>query len=99
MKKFKLVCKKVKFYFEKDETAFFEWIEKIKCIDHISATGNELYLHIKEKEIDDDNLRDLIGLFCRYKIDMKQLQMFLNESNKEWFYGSPKGFWHKRIWG
>jgi hypothetical protein len=98
MKNLKLVCKKVKFYFEKDEAAFFEWIEKIKCINHTSAAGDELYLHIKEKEIADDNLRDLIGLFCRYKIDMKQLQIFLNESNKEWFYGRPKGFWHKRIW-
>jgi len=99
MKKIKLVCKNVKFYFEKDETAFFEWIKKIKCIDYTSAVGDELYLHIKEKEISDDNLRDLIGLFCRYKIDMKQLQIFLNANNKEWFYGSPKGFWHKRIWG
>lgn len=99
MKNFKLICKKVKFYFENDETAFFEWIKKIKCINHISSVGDELYLHIKGKKISDDNLRNLIGLFYRYKIDMKQLQIFLNENNREWFYGKPKGFWHRRIWG
>ncbi len=83
MKKIRLICKKVKFYFEKDEESFFEWIKKIKSIDHISAAGDELYLYIK-KEISDDSLRDLIGLFCRYKIDMKQLQIFLNKNNKKW---------------
>jgi len=99
MKEIKLTCKKVTFYFQKDEEAFFEWIKKIKCINFISAIGDELYLHIKKKHISDDDLRSLIGLFYRYKVDMKQLQIFLNKNNQKWFFESPKGFWHKRIFG
>ena len=97
MNELKLICNKVVFYFQKDEEVFFEWIKRIKCINKISAAGDELYLHIKKNDISDDDLRDFIGLFYRYNIDMKQLQVFLNEKNKEWFYGSPKGFWHKRV--
>ena len=97
MKEVKLICKKVIFYFQKDEDAFFEWLKKIKCLDHTSAARDELYLHIKKKNISDDDLRNLIGLFYRYKVNMKQLQIFLNETNKEWFRGKPKGFWYKRV--
>ncbi len=94
-----LICKSVTFYAQKDEIAFFEWLEKIKCIDHIFEISDELHLHIKDKYIADDDLRDLIAIFYRYKIGMKQLQIFLNEKNKEWFYDYKKAFWHKQIFG
>lgn len=50
-------------------------------------------------KIVDNDLRELLALFYRYKIDMKQLRVFLNEQNKEWFYGRPKGYWHYRVFG
>ena len=97
MKETILICKSVKFYSFKDEDAFFEWIKKIECIRKFSGKGRELYLHLTDK-IDDTNLDDLIGLFYRYKIDMKQLAQFLTRKNKDWFY-DKKAFWFKKVFG
>lgn len=94
-----LICKSVRFYSNKDEDAFFEWIKKIDCIDEISAAGKELYLHVCADDIHDYDLRDLLALFYRYKIDMKQLSRFLTEDNKKWFYDNKKVFWHKKVFG
>lgn len=94
-----LVCKSVRFYARKDEDAFFEWINKIKCIEKTSAKGRELYLHIACDDLHEYDLRDLLALFYRYKIDMKRLKMFLNEDNKSWFYENKKAYWHKRVFG
>lgn len=92
-----LVCTAVKFYCLKDEDAFFEWIKKINCIEKISALGRELYLHIVDDEIDDQDLDDLIGLFYRYNIEMTQLARFLTDENKNWFYENKKAFWYKKV--
>lgn len=94
-----LLCKGVRFFCLKDEDAFFEWIKKIDCIKEISAAGDELYLHITSKEISDLDLDDLIGLFHRYNVDMKQLKQFLNDKNKEWFFDNKIAFWHKKVFG
>jgi hypothetical protein len=94
-----LICKGVRFYASKDEDAFFDWIKKIDCIEKTSAAGRELYLHICADDIHDYDLRDLIGLFYRYKIDMKQLKRFLTQDNKKWFFDNKKAFWHKKVFG
>ena len=94
-----LICRGARFYARKDEDAFFEWIEKIDCVEKTSAAGRELYLHICADEIHDQDLDDLIGLFYRYNIDMKQLQRFLTKENKSWFFDNKKSFWHKRVFG
>ena len=94
-----LNCKSVKFYSRKDEDVFFEWIQKIDCIDKTSAYLNMLYLHIASNELHDSDLRDLLALFFRYHIDMKQLKQFLTDDNKKWFFGNPKGYWHKQVFG
>lgn len=94
-----LTCTAVQFYCPKDEDAFFEWIKKIDCIDKFSGAGRELYLYICCDDIHDQDLRDLIGLFFRYKINMKQLARFLTDDNKKWFYENKIAFWHKKVFG
>lgn len=94
-----LLCKDVKFCSYIDEYAFFKWIESIDCVDSFSQVNNELYLEIACLDLHDDDLRELLALLHRYNIDMKQLSAFLNEDNKEWFYGEPKGYWHKKVFG
>lgn len=92
-----LICKSVRYFCNKDEDAFFEWIKKINCIAKISGAGRELYLHIRTDKIQDQDLDDLIGLFYRYKVDMKQLARFLTDDNKSWFFDNKKAFWHKKV--
>lgn len=92
-----LICKRVRFYTGKDEDAFFEWIKKIDCIEHVHGAGDELYLDIACSDINDHDLRDLIGLFFRYNISMKQLKRFLTDENKAWFFDNKKAYWHQQV--
>jgi hypothetical protein len=94
-----LVCRRVTYFSFKDEDAFFSWIKKIGCIEKTSGAGDELYLHIVSREIHDCHLRDLLALFHRYKIPMKQLKRFLTEENKDWFYENKEAFWHVAVFG
>lgn len=87
------------YYSRKDEDAFFEWIEKIKCIRKVSGAGRNLYLQIIADDLYESDLRDILALFYRYKIDMKQLHIFLNKNNKSWFYDNKKAYWHKKVFG
>lgn len=92
-----LTCKRVLYYSLKDEDAFFEWIGKIKCIKNCDGIRYDLYLHLVDTQPTDEDLQDLIGLFYRYNVDMKQLARFLTPENKGWFYDEKKAFWHKKV--
>lgn len=94
-----LTCTKVVYYSMNDEEVFFWWLEKIKCIERIDAIRYDLYLHLKKTPPTDEDLQDLIGLFYRYNVDMKQLARFLTPENKAWFYDDKKAFWHKKVFG
>lgn len=95
-----LICKSVWYHSQVDEDLFFEWITKIPSIIKFDGIHDELYLYIKNYTIPDDDLRELIALFYRYKVDnMNQLKIFLNDSNRDSFYGSPKGYCHRRVFG
>lgn len=94
-----LVCKSVWYYSSVDEELFFTWIKRIPSIIKHTGAHDALYLHASGCTIPDKDLREIISLLYRYKIDMKQLQIFLNDNNKEWFYDKPKGYWYKRVFG
>lgn len=94
-----LICRRVTFYSDQDEAAFFEWLKRISCIKEFRGEGYELYLHIARKKISDANLRELLAIFERYKIDMKQLALFLNDRNSAWFKGNTHAFWHRKVFG
>jgi len=94
-----LICKQVEFYSPNDETAFFEWLKKIRCIQEVAGISDEIHLKIPSKQVSDKCLRDLIAVFKRYQIDMKQLAQFLDDSNKTWFQANTKTFWYKKVFG
>lgn len=96
-KNIKLICSPLRFYSTYDEDALFEWLAKIKCINEIQGIGRELHVKVKSSKISDIDLENILGIFQRYKFDMKQLSVFLNEGNKEWFYDNTKAFWHKKV--
>jgi hypothetical protein len=91
-----LICKKVLFYSEADELSFFDFIGRIKGILTYKGTTAGILLHVK-KPISDSSLRNLIALFHRYKIEMKQLAQFSNKKNEIWFKNKEK-YWYKKIW-
>jgi hypothetical protein len=91
-----LTWKNINFYSPLDEVVFFEWIKKIDCIDDIKRENNSLFFYIASDEIHDYNLRDLLALFFRYHIDMKQLKRFLMPENKKWFKNKI-AYWHDKV--
>ncbi len=93
----KLECKKVTFYSEGDELSFFKWIDSINCIERYEGVGDTIYLYVKTKKPSDICLRELLALFHRYKIDMSQLEIFISDKNKVWFYDRKQAYWHKRV--
>lgn len=94
-----MVCKGVKFGSMHDEDAFFEWIKKIKCIQSFEGARDELYLDLISDRLEDLELRDIIALFRRYKVDMAQLKRFLTEDNKRWFFDNKRAYWYKKVFG
>lgn len=64
---------------------FFVWIKKIKCIEKFEGAGDELYLDLINKDLNYDDIKDLIALFYRYQIDMKQLGKLKNKKNADAF--------------
>ncbi|WNE40698.1 MAG: hypothetical protein mread185_000155 [Mycoplasmataceae bacterium] len=92
-----LICKKVIFHSQLDDDMFFEWIKRIRCISEIKGKGDELYLYVEKDKVNEKYLREILALFYRYNIDMKQLQVFLNEKNKPWFFDNKEAFWNKKV--
>ena len=92
-----LICKKVKFYSEKDREACCDWLKKITCIHDIEVFEKDFYLKLSKRVLNFTELDNLIGIFYRYKIDLKQLAQFVNTKNRKWFYDNKVAFWHKKM--
>lgn len=93
-----LIAKRITYYSQGDEAAFFNWIASITCIDAIEGMGDELHLHFRQRRVSDKNLRELIGLFHRYGVSMRQLAQFKTPRNERWF-AAPQMYWFKRVFG
>lgn len=73
-------------FFSKDDEKFFlRWIKKIKAINKINRSDNKVYIHILSNEISDNDFDELIALFVRYSFNSNQLNIFINEDNKNIF--------------
>lgn len=94
----KLICKSVTFYSRNDESAFFEWIAKIKGIKRCEGVGNEIHIYLLKTNISRTCIRDLTALFYRYKINMRQLQQLVNDKNRSYFV-DKKMYWYKKVFG
>lgn len=77
-----ITCKRVLFGSQLDEDAFFDWIKKIACIEKFEGAGNELYLDLVGRQLEYEDMKDLIALLYRYKIRMDQLEPLINDKNK-----------------
>ena len=92
-----LTCKRVHYGSQGDETAFFDWIKRISCVTQFEGSGDILYLHVSRNRISDANLRELLALFSRYHVPMKQLAQFETTRNRIWFT-RPGTYWFARVW-
>ena len=90
-----LKCHETMFYSQLDEEIFFDALKKISAVKKIEGIGSDIFLSVPSR-LSNKTLRELLGLFFRYGIDMRQLAPFLTEKNRTWFYGTEK-YWFKKV--
>ena len=90
-----LKCHEMMFYSQLDEEIFFDALKKISAVKKIEGIGSDLLLSVPSR-LSDKALRELLGLFFRYQVDMRQLAPFLTEKNRSWFCGTEK-YWFKKV--
>jgi hypothetical protein len=93
-----LVAERVVFCSDLDESAFFKWLENIKCVKGVGGVGDAIHITVVTKQVDECGLRELLALFKRYKISMGQLGAFDNPGFSDWFH-NKKAYWYKQIFG
>ena len=91
-----LQAKRVWYYSKNDEAAFFEWLDKLSCVEKYEGEADVLNVHVNETLVDEYSLREILSLFFRYSVDMKQLRVFDKEEFSEWFR-NPHAYWFKAV--
>ena len=81
-----------------DETSFFAWLDRIDCVSSYRGASRTLFVDLKTDQPSEDDLRELIGLHQRYKIDMRQLARFRSSRNESWF-ALPSMYWFDAVFG
>ena len=71
-----VICKRVRFYSQADESAFFHFAKSIKAVKRIEGVSDSILLHVSSRP-SQESLRDLTALFQRYRVSNKaQLKVF-----------------------
>ena len=91
-----LKAAEVSFYSEIDEAVFFEWLDKLTCVNKVYGKGMDIVIEVLDQEIDESELREILAIFYRYEVDMKQLVCFNCNKFSSWFH-DVNSYWYKEI--
>jgi hypothetical protein len=75
----------VRFFSQGDESAFFAWLNKLPFVDRCEGRGRTLYIHVNYAAVDEDGLREMLALFRRYGVGLRQLALFDREEFADWY--------------
>lgn len=78
-----------------DEKMQFDWLASIPCVADVSS---DMQITLKRLPGDAD-LRELIAVLYRYRMDMTPLTAFKTNRNKKWFAENKHAFWHAEVFG
>lgn len=93
-----LLATGVRFFSQGDEAAFFGWLGKLAFVERYEGRGLTLFISVNAAAVDEDGLRELLALFRRYGVELKQLAVFDRSEFADWFR-SKQAYWHKEIFG
>lgn len=93
-----LKAQATRFFSQLDESAFFEWLKKLPCLSTFEGRGDTLFIRVLNPKVDDYALRELLALFHRYGIDMKQLSVFDKREFAGWFH-NREAYWYESVFG
>ncbi len=96
----------LRWFSQLDEELFFHGLKQLRGVKSISVlpgkplqgVPNQVELQLEENTLDDDSLRNLIGLMFRYSTEMQSLSGLCTDENKSWFRDENK-FWYEAIFG
>ena len=91
-----LQAENVRYYSNGDEDAFFEWLKSIKCVTNYYGVLRTLYIEVDPEKVDLIQIRELIGLFQRYKISKTQLAQLEKEEFRTWLRQSGS-YWQRSM--
>ena len=94
----RLLIREGMYYAEKDEEAFFAWLQSISGVTKVVGTPDGLVVTLRSKRLSKTTLRDLLGLHFRYCLPMQDLAQFETPENNAWFR-SPEKYWYARVFG
>lgn len=86
------------FHSRYDEAAMFYWLDRIKCIKKYEGRGHSLFIYVDPLDVGEEDLTELLALFFRYKINMKQLIVFDKNEFRSWFKDKD-AYWYEDIFG
>jgi len=92
----RLTAKRVWYYSKCDEAAFFEWLDKLRCVKRYEGELDVLSIHIDVAKVDECALRELLALFRRYAVELRQLRVFDRDEFAAWFR-DPRAYWHTAV--
>ncbi|MEU6827876.1 hypothetical protein ABZ894_04410 [Nocardia beijingensis] len=88
----------VTYYSPHDEAVFFGWLDKIPCIESYRGQLRTLYLTIDLDAVDEGGLYEIVALYRRYNIDLKELRVLGADQVSPWF-NDPDRWWHEEVFG
>ena len=88
----------VRFFSQGDEGAFFAWLDKLPFVARYEGRGRTLYISINSMAVDEDGLREMLALFRRYGVELRQLAAFDRDEFAEWFR-DKQAYWYKDVFG
>jgi hypothetical protein len=88
----------MRFFSQGDESAFFAWLDKLPIVERYEGRGSTLYLLVRSEAVDESGLRELLALFTRYRIGLRQLLALDREEFADWFR-NEKAYRYEEIFG
>jgi hypothetical protein len=81
-----------------DEKMQFDWLASIPCVSDVGGKSSDMHITLKRLPGEMD-LRELIAIFHRYRMDMTPLATLKSSRNRKWFFENKNAYWHAEVFG
>jgi hypothetical protein len=75
---------KIWYYSDGDKSRFFSGLYDNPAYLNVKGYGTKLHIKLDTRKLTRESLYDLVALFFRYKVDMKELKPLLNSRTIVW---------------
>lgn len=86
-----------RYYSSTDEDVFFRWLQSIPSVQAVGGVGTELEISFRTRRIPGRDLREVLAIFHRYRLDKRPLAQF-DRGELSWFR-DPEAYWHAEVFG